>query len=226
VRRAHERGARLVSICSGVFVLAAAGVLDGRRATTHWRLADRLAERYPHIRVERDVLYVDEGDVLTSAGSAAGIDACLHIVRSDYGAAIANQVARRLVMPPHREGGQAQYVAEPVSIRDGQTSRLAGLLDRVQAGLNRRWTIPDLAKQVGIPPRSFARRFRSETGTTPHRWLTHVRLLAAERLLETTAHSIDQIAGAVGFRSAETLRHHFRTQIRTTPVAYRRRFAG
>jgi AraC family transcriptional activator FtrA len=225
VRRAHERGARLVSICSGVFVLAAAGVLDGRRATTHWRLAERLAARYPQIRVEPDVLYVDEGDVLTSAGSAAGIDACLHIVRSDYGAAIANQVARRLVMPPHRDGGQAQYVAESVTVGEGSSSGLAGLLDCVQAGLNRRWTISDLAKQAAMSPRNFARRFRGETGTTPHRWLTHVRLLAAERLLETTTHSIDRVAGAVGFRNAETLRHHFRTQFRTTPMAYRRRFA-
>ena len=223
LRRAHERGARLVSICSGVFVLAAAGVLDGKRATTHWRFAERLATRFPRIRVEPDVLYVDEGDVLTSAGSAAGIDACLHIVRSDFGAAIANQVARRLVMPPHRDGGQAQYVPEPMRV--GRAHALAGLLDRVQGSLSRPWTIAELARQAVMSQRNFARRFRGETGTTPHRWLTHARLLAAERLLETTPDSVFEVARAVGFGNAQTLRHHFRARFHTTPLAYRGRFA-
>jgi AraC family transcriptional regulator, transcriptional activator FtrA len=223
LRRAHKRGARLVSICSGVFVLAAAGVLDGKRATTHWRYASQLAERYPAVQVDPDVLYIDEGNVLTSAGSAAGIDLLLHIVRLDYGAAIANQVARRLVVPPHRDGGQAQYVSAPV--RESGERGLAPLLDWARRHLQQPLAIAQLARRAAMSERNFARRFRAETGTTPHRWLTHERLLAAQRLLETTDDSIDRIAEAVGLQTAPTLRHHFRRIFHTSPAVYRRRFA-
>jgi AraC family transcriptional activator FtrA len=222
VRAAHARGARLVSICSGVFVLAAAGLLDGRRATTHWRYVDRLRERHPRVRVEPNVLYVDDGDVLTSAGSAAGIDLCLHVVRRDYGAEVANQVARRLVVPPQREGGQAQYVPRPVRSRsDGQA--LAGVLDWAQARLDQSLTVESLARRAAMSPRTFARRFREETGTTPHQWLTHQRLLDAQRRLEATSDSVDSVAQEVGLGAA-ALRLHFRRALGTSPVAYRRRF--
>jgi|SRR5579871_2005391 len=222
LRGAHRRGARVVSICSGVFVLAAAGLLDDRRATTHWRDARRLAAKFPRVRVEPDVLYVDEGQVLTSAGSAAGLDLCLHIVRRDYGAEIANQVAKRLVVPPHRDGGQAQYVADPVHA--DATRGLARVLEWVHANLQRNLTVASLARHARMSARSFARHFRAETGTTPHRWLTHQRLLAAQRRLESTDDSIDEIAEQVGMQTAATLRHHFRARFRTSPAAYRRRF--
>src|SRR5437867_90946 len=222
LRRAHSRGVRLMSICSGVFVLAAAGLLDGKRATTHWRYVDRLRARYPRILVEPDVLYVDEGSILTSAGSAAGIDLCLHVVRTDYGAEIANQVARRLVVSPHRDGGQAQYVREP--IREVPRGGLAPLMEWAINHLKQDLPIERLAAQANMSPRNFARRFLSETGTTPHQWLTHQRLIAAQRRLEKTRESIDSVAAAVGFETAETLRHHFRKQFKTTPTAYRKRF--
>jgi AraC family transcriptional activator FtrA len=198
LRRAHARGARLVSICSGVFVLAATGLLDGRQATTHWRYVETLRSRYPKIRVEPDVLYIDEGAILTSAGSAAGIDLCLHLVRRDFGAEIANQVARRLVVPPLREGGQAH--------------------------LDRTLTVNDLANRANMSARTFARRFKQETGTTPHRWLTHQRILSAQELLEKSDRPIDWIAESVGLQTAATLREHFRRMLKTTPTAYRRAF--
>jgi AraC family transcriptional activator FtrA len=223
VRAAHARGARLVSVCSGVFVLAAAGLLDGRRATTHWRYVERLRARFPTIRVEPDVLYVDDGDVLTSAGSAAGLDLCLHIVRKDYGARVANQVARRLVLPPQRDGGQAQYVPAPV--RAEATGGLARVLEWAQGRLDQPLTVDTLARRATMSPRTFARRFRDETGATPHRWLTHQRLLAAQQRLETSAASIDEVAQAVGLQTAATLRLHFRRALRTTPTAYRHKFS-
>ena len=222
LRSACRRGARIVSICSGVFVLAAAGLLDGKRATTHWRYVDRLSARYPKIIVEPDVLYVDEGKVLTSAGSAAGIDLCLHIIRKDYGARIANQVAKRLVVPPHRDGDQSQYVAAVVPA--GNARSLSRLLEWARANLQHDLTVATLAKQAGMSARSFARHFRAEVGTTPHRWLSRQRLLAAQQWLETTDESIDSIAGSVGMTTAATLRHHFRTAFRTSPTAYRKRF--
>ena len=222
LRAAYRRGARVVSICSGVFVLAAAGLLDGRRATTHWRYAERLAARFPEIHVDPDVLYIDEGRVLTSAGSAAGIDLCLHIIRNDFGAEIANQVAKRLVVPPHRDGGQSQYVSMAVP-RDAARG-LARLLEWAQANLHRDLTVEALAAQAGMSARSFARHFRAETGTTPHHWLTHQRLLAAQHRLETSDESVDRIAEAVGIQTAATLRHHFRRRFRTSPTAYRKRF--
>jgi len=220
VRAAHARGARLVTICSGVFVLAAAGLLDGKRATTHWRYVDRLRARYPKIHVEPDVLYVDEGSILTSAGSAAGIDLCLHIVRKDFGADIANRVARRLIVPPQRDGGQSQYIPAPV--RADATHGLSSVLDWAQRQLREPLSVERMAKRAAMSPRTFARRFRAETGTTPHQWLTHQRLLAAQRRLETTRESIDEIADAVGLQTAATLRLHFRRSLRTTPTAYRR----
>jgi AraC family transcriptional regulator, transcriptional activator FtrA len=223
LRRAHERGARIVALCSGAFVLAAAGLLDGRRATTHWRYADAFRSRYPRVRFESNVLYVDEGGVLTSAGSAAGIDLCLHVVRRDYGAEIANLVARRLVVPPHRDGGQAQYVPEPVSVH--APGGLARVQEWALARLDRPLALEDLAREGNMSVRTLARRFERETGSTPHRWLTHQRLLAAQRRLETTTDGIDQVARAVGFESGMTLRHHFRRTFGTTPTAYRRRFS-
>ena len=222
LRAAHARGARVVSICSGVFVLAAAGLLDGRRATTHWRYVERLALAYPRVRVEPDVLFVDEGRLLTSAGSAAGIDLCLHIVRRDYGAEIANVVARRLIVPPQRDGGQSQYVPAPVRA-EGQGG-LAPVLAWAERRLHTPLSVAALARRAVMSPRTFARRFRDETGTTPHRWLTHQRLIAAQRRLETTRESIEVIAERVGLCTADTLRLHFRRTLRTTPTAYRRRF--
>jgi transcriptional regulator GlxA family with amidase domain len=206
-----------------VFVLAAAGLLDGKRAATHWRYVERLRALHPRVRVEPDVLYVDEGSILTSAGSAAGIDLCLHVVRRDYGAEIANQVARRLVVSPQREGGQSQYVPAPV--RPAMTGGLARVLEWGQRRLGEDLSVARWARQAAMSPRTFARRFRDETGTTPHRWLNHQRVLAAQQRLETTAQSIDEVAESVGLRTAATLRLHFRRALRTTPTAYRRRFS-
>src|SRR5215470_5109796 len=222
--RAYSRGARLVSICSGVFVLAATGLLDGKRATTHWRYVDALKARYPQIHVEPDVLYVDEGRIMTSAGSAAGIDLCLHIVRRDFGAEIANHVARRLVVPPHREGGQAQFIVKPVPA--DESNGLAELLQWMQSHLHQVVRVDNLAERAGMSPRNFARRFKQETGTTPHRWLTHQRTLAAQRLLENGGRSIERIAESVGLQTAATFRHHFRRSLGTTPTAYRRAFSS
>ena len=223
LRKAHDRGARLVSICSGVFVLAATGLLNGRRATTHWRDAEALQSKYPDIQVEPDVLYVDEGGILTSAGSAAGIDLCLHIVRQDFGGEIANQVARRLVVPPHREGGQAQFIREP--IRKTTSGGLAPVLRWLESNLGQELSVAELSKRAAMSPRNFARQFLRQTGTTPHQWLIHLRLLAAQRRLETTNESIDEVAEAVGWQTAATLRQHFTRHLRTSPTAYRRRFS-
>ncbi len=221
LRSAHERGARLMSVCSGAFVLAAAGLLDGRRATTHWRYAEVLARRYPTVQVEPSVLYVEDGHIYTSAGSAAGIDLGLHVVRQDYGSAIANQVARRLVVPPHREGGQAQFVLMAVPPADGS---LAPLMEWASARLDQPLGAAALARKGRMSRRTLARRFEAQAGTTPHQWLTHQRVLAAQRLLETSDVSIDRVAELSGFVTAETLRHHFRQRLGTSPAAYRRRF--
>ncbi|HKX18433.1 MAG TPA: transcriptional regulator FtrA [bacterium] len=223
LRAAHEAGARLLSICSGVFVLAATGLLDGKLATTHWRYAGLLAARHPQIRVDADRLYIDEGSILTSAGSAAGIDLCLHIVRRDYGAEVANSVARRLVMPPHRDGGQAQYVADP--IRHHPDEGLASVLAWAQANLSEPIHVDDLARRAAMSPRTFARQFLRQNGTTPHQWLMHQRVIAAQRLLETSADGIDRIAEAVGLQSAATLRLHFSRALGISPTAYRHRFS-
>jgi AraC family transcriptional activator FtrA len=220
LRRAQARGARVLSLCSGAFVLAAAGLLDGRRATTHWRYAEALAAACPAATLVPDVLYVDAGPVLTAAGSAAGIDLCLHLVRRDFGPAAANVVARRLVVPPHRDGAQAQHVARPVpSAREGP--RLSPLLDRLREGLDRPHTVASLADAAGMSPRTFLRRFRAATGTSPGEWLLAERLRSARDLLETTDRPIDDIAAACGFGAPATLRHHFRTRLGTSPARYR-----
>ncbi len=224
LRRAQDRGARLVSICSGVFILAAAGLLDGRRATTHWRYGAALARRHPAVRVVPDVLYVDEGQVLTSAGSAAGLDLCLHIVRRDHGAAVANAVARRLVLPAHREGGQAQFIAAPLAA-EGE-SRLGPLLDWMRSHCEQPHEVAALAARAGMSPRSFARRFKQATGLAPLDWLLRQRVRRAQDLLETSDLPIERIGERCGFGAPETLRHHFRRVLGTTPSAYRRAFGG
>ncbi len=224
LRNAHGRGARLMSICSGVFVLAATGLLSGRRATTHWHYVQQLSQAHPDIQVEPDVLYVDEGRLLTSAGSAAGIDLCLHVVRADFGPEIANRLARRLVVPPHREGGQAQFIERPVPpAREGV--RFAPLFDRMRQRLAEEQPIAALAAEAGMSTRTFLRRFKDATGLPPGEWLLTERLIRARELLETTRNSIEDIAGATGFGSAAALRHHFRTRLGTSPAAYRGRFA-
>ncbi|MFN7360706.1 transcriptional regulator FtrA [Brevundimonas sp.] len=219
---AHARGARLASICSGAFVLAATGLLDGRRAATHWRYADALVEARPAISVDASVLYVEEGRVLTSAGSAAGIDLMLHIVRNDFGPEAANAVARRLVMPPHRNGGQAQFIERPVAGRPG--SRLAPLLDRIRAEPARRWTVSEMARTAVMSERSFMRRFGQTTGMSPGAWVIGVRTGEAKRLLEATRHPIEEVARMAGFGSVSALRHHFVRAVGLGPRQYRERF--
>lgn len=221
---ARGQGARILSICSGVFVLAAAGLLDGARATTHWRYARLLAQRFPAVEVDPGVLYVDNGQILTSAGSAAGIDLCLHLVRRDFGAAAANTVARRLVVPPHRDGGQAQFVERPMP-RPGEGARLAPLLDRMRARLDQDQPAVALAREAGMSLRTFLRRFAEATGTTPGEWLLSERLRHACDLLEGGDAPVEQVAQACGFGTAATLRHHFRGRLGTTPTAFRARFA-
>jgi AraC family transcriptional activator FtrA len=225
LRAAHRRGARLMSVCSGAFVLAAAGLLDGRRATTHWRHAARLAAQYPRVRVEPSVLYVEDDRVYTAAGSAAGIDLGLHLIRQDYGSAIANQVARRMVVPPHRDGGQSQFVADAVPATSPGDGSLAPIMEWASSRLSEPLDAAALARKGRMSMRTLARRFESQAGTTPHQWLTHQRVLAAQRLLETSNASIDRVAELSGFATPETLRHHFRRRVGTSPGAYRRRFA-
>ena len=224
LREAHERGARLLSICSGAFVLAAAGLLDGRRATTHWKYARELQTRYPRISVDDNVLYVDEGLVLTSAGSAAGLDLCLHLVRRDFGTRIANQVARRLVIAPHRDGGQAQFLDRPVAAE--ARNPLSGLLAQLQLRLEDSIPVSEMARSVAMSERTFIRRFRAATAMTPLEWLVHARLERAKQLLEETPLSIDQVAFSCGFGTAITMRHHFRAHIGLSPVEYRKRFSS
>jgi transcriptional regulator GlxA family with amidase domain len=222
LRRAVDRGARVLSVCTGAFVLGAAGLLDDRPCTTHWRHADALQHRFPRARVDPDVLYVDDGAVLTSAGSAAAIDLGLYIVRQADGVAVANAIARRMVVPPQREGGQRQYVETPVP--SSQADTLEPLLSWMLANLGAEMSVEDLAARVHLSPRTFARRFRAETGATPHHWLTGQRILLAQRLLEDSEHGIDTVADLAGFGSAAVLRHHFVRRVGTTPQAYRRTF--
>jgi AraC family transcriptional activator FtrA len=224
LRAADARGARIVSICTGAFVLAAAGLLDGRRATTHWNDARDLAARYPAVDVDPDVLYVDEGRVLTSAGVAAGIDLCLHLVRRDHGAEAANAVARRIVVAPHRDGGQAQFVDRPLPSTPGAglEATRAWALEHLGEPI----TVADLARHALMSERTFLRRFRAETGTTPLRWLIGRRVAEARRLLEATDLPVEEIAVRCGFGSAVSLRDHFRRATRSTPMAYRRAFRG
>lgn len=223
---AHKRGARLLSLCSGAFVLAATGLLDGKRATTHWRYAAALQARHPSIRFLPDVLYVDEGALLTAAGSAAGLDLCLHLVRRDWGALKANQVAKRLVLPAHRQGGQAQYVEAPVAPERHSGSRIAPLLDLVQRRLDEDWPATRMAAEAALSLRSLHRHFMDTTGQSPGAWLLAARLIRARDLLETTPLPIEDVASGSGFGSAAVLRHHFSRSLGTSPTAYRAKFAA
>lgn len=222
LRQAHDRGARLLSICSGVFVLAATGLLDGLGATTHWRYADELAERFPNILVDPDVLYLDSGQLITSAGSAAGIDACLHLVARDFGTHIANAVARRLVMSPQRTGGQAQFIPAPVSRTP--RSDLSRVMQWAREHLHEPLGVRELASQAAMSERTFLRRFSEATGASPKSWLQQQRLARARDLLESSSHHTDHIAQLCGYRSVESFRVAFRTVVGLPPSVYRERF--
>ena len=225
LRTAAGRGARVASICTGAFALAHAGLLDGRRATTHWLWVDDLARRFPEVSVEAQTLYVDEGDVLTSAGLSAGIDLCLHLVRRDHGERIGGRVARAMVASPHRDGGQAQFIERPLPATEGSPS-LEAARRYALAHLAEPLDVATLATHAGVSPRTFARRFVAEMGTTPLKWLHAQRVLEARRLLEHTDLSVERVAAESGFGSAPSLREHFRRATRTTPTAYRRAFAA
>ncbi|MEU7905705.1 helix-turn-helix domain-containing protein [Actinoplanes sp. NPDC049118] len=222
LRRAHERGAWVMSVCTGAFALGEAGLLDGRRCTTHWLHTDELSQRYPAAKVDPDVLYVQDGKILTSAGTAASLDAGLHLVRQEYGTAIATALARRMVVPPHRDGGQAQFIETPLHPLHCET--LQPVLTQVLGTLDQPHSVDTMAECAHMAPRTFARKFRNETGATPHDWLTNQRLLLARRLLEDSDLCMHTIAERTGFGSAATLRHHFAQRLSTTPHAYRGTF--
>lgn len=222
VQHAHERGAFVFAHCSAAFILGEAGLLDGKRCTTHWRHVDQLAALYPEAQVDGNVLYVQEGTIVTGAGSAAGLDAALHLMRQQFGSRVAASAARRIVVPPHRDGGQAQYIARAIPVCESEA--LAPLLAWISANLAEELTVEALARHMHLSPRTFARRFKEETGTTPYSWVLAQRVQAAEELLEQTHHSIDWIAGEVGFGNAATLRHHFGRSRGVSPVEYRRTF--
>ncbi len=224
VAAAHERGALVFAHCTAAFVLGEAGLLDGRRCTTHWRHVEALAQRFPRAHVDQDVLYVQDGRIVTGAGSAAGLDAALHLMRQQFGARLAAATARRMVVPPHRDGGQAQFIARAVP--DCEAETLGPLLQWISENLAEDLGVEALARRSHMSPRTFARRFRAETGSTPHAWVTRQRVQAAEELLERTDHSIDWIADEVGFGNAATLRHHFGRTRGVSPQRYRRTFAG
>ncbi|MFJ8015417.1 helix-turn-helix domain-containing protein [Streptomyces sp. NPDC096339] len=222
--RAVARGARLLSVCSGAFMLGAAGLLDGRRCTTHWMHAPALMRRFPRALVDPDVLYVDEGQVITAAGTASGIDACLHVVRQEQGAEVANTIARRMVVPPHRDGGQAQFIQRPLPRTACDT--VGEVIAWMARHLEEEITVEQLAERAHMSPRTFARRFLQETGTTPYQWVLRQRVLLAQELLETTDETVDAIAGRCGFGNAAALRHHFLRTLGTTPNSFRRAFRG
>jgi AraC family transcriptional regulator, transcriptional activator FtrA len=223
LRQAHARGCRILSLCTGAFVLARAGLLDGRRAATHWTECDELARRFPLVSVDAGVLYVDEGDILTGAGSAASIDLLLHIVRQDYGSDVATQLARQLVVPPQRDGGQAQFIEQPLpELHDANL--FADTVTWVQEHLDDPVTVEDLAQRSAMSPRTFARRFQAATGTTPYQWLLGQRVHLAQRLLETSDLSVETVAERSGFCTAGNLRKHFGRVVHTSPQAYRRAF--
>ncbi|WP_424184226.1 helix-turn-helix domain-containing protein [Actinokineospora sp. G85] len=223
LRRAHARGATLLSVCSGAFALGAAGLLDGVACTTHWRYADLFTARFPGAVLDPDVLFVDSGSIITSAGTAAGIDACLHLVRREVGSAAATVIARRMVVPPQRDGGQRQFVDLPVP--DCQAESLSPILTWMVANLAEEHPVSALARRAAMSDRTFARRFVAETGTTPHKWLTAQRVLHARRLLEDTDLVVDEIARRCGFSSGALLRHHFQKQVGVPPANYRKTFA-
>jgi transcriptional regulator GlxA family with amidase domain len=222
VRAAHRAGARIASFCTGAFVLGAAGLLEGRQATTHWAHTAVLAERYPGALVDPDVLYTDNGDVLTAAGKAAAVDLCLHLVHRDHGATVANAVARRLVVPPHRAGGQAQFVSTPVPVSGDHS--LAHLLEWAQERLDQPLTVTDLARRANTSPRHLGRRFRAVTGQSPLQWLLAQRVRRAQQLLESTDDGIEQIAVATGLGTATSLRRHFQRVVGVPPSTYRTTF--
>jgi transcriptional regulator GlxA family with amidase domain len=226
LRAAYDRGARLMSFCSGAFALAHAGLLDGRRATTHWMYAEKLAAQFPLVDVDAAVLYVDAGRILTSAGTAAGIDLCLHLVRLDHGAEVANAVARRMVVPPHRDGGQAQFVEAPMAAQIDGDDPFTATLDWAVEHLDQPLSVELLAQRAAMSPRTFARRFRASSGATPHQWLLKQRVVLAMRLLETTDQPVERIASRCGFGSAAVLRTHFQRHVGTSPAGYRRTFCG
>jgi AraC family transcriptional regulator, transcriptional activator FtrA len=226
LRAAHARGARMMSVCTGAFALAHAGLLDGRRATTHWHSTAALAAQFPAVRVDPDVLYVDEGRVLTSAGVAAGLDLCLHVLRRDHGAEVAARAARRMVVAPHRDGGQAQFIERPLAPAALAGESLEPTRVWALARLHEPLDVAALARHACVSPRTFARRFRAETGTTPLQWLLHQRVLAARRLLESGEEPVETIAARCGFGTAASLREHFARATATTPSAYRRTFRG
>lgn len=223
LRAAHARGAWVLSVCSGAFVLGAAGLLDGRPSTTHWKHAERLQADFPRTRVDPNVLFVESDRIVTSAGTASGIDAALHIVRRELGAAAANAIARRMVVPPQRDGGQAQYIALPIP--EHEADSLAGLLDWALEHLAGDLSVDALARRALMSPRTFARRFRDETGSTPAAWVVRQRLRRAQHLLETADLSVEEVAREVGFGTAGVLRSHFNAALGTSPQAYRRRFS-
>jgi AraC family transcriptional activator FtrA len=224
LRQASERGSRVISICTGSFALAHAGLLEGRRATTHWAFAGELAQRFPEIAVDPAALYVDEGDVMTSAGLSAGIDLCLHVIREDCGVAVGERVARHMVAAPHRDGGQAQFIEHPRGAGDNDAGSLEGTRRWAVGRLAEPLDVAAMADHAGVSPRTFARRFRAETGTTPLQWLLSRRVHEAQRLLEETDLPIDAVAWRAGFGTAASLRDHFRRLTATTPTAYRRSF--
>lgn len=224
IREAEARGAWILGVCSGAFVLAKAGVLNGRRATTHWMHSDRLAREYPAVDVDPDVLFVEDGHVITSAGTAAGIDAALHLVRIERGAAAANVIARRMVIPPQRDGGQAQYI--PTLVQQDTTDSLAGVCEWMLDNLAEELTIDRMARKALMSTRTFARRFRDDMGTTPAAWLNRQRILRAQQLLETTDLGFETIAQQTGFGTAAVMRHHFLKVLQTTPTTYRRAFGA
>ncbi|TGD86115.1 helix-turn-helix domain-containing protein [Mycolicibacterium sp. CH28] len=223
LRAAHAAGSTILTVCSGAFVAGEAGLLDGRRCTTHWMHADELARRYPTAMVDRNVLYVDDGDLVTSAGTAAGIDASLHLVRRELGSAVTNIIARRMVVPPQRDGGQRQYIDQPIPPRCSEG--FAPQLDWILSNLDKPHTVASLARRANMSARTFARRFVDEAGTTPMQWVTDQRVLHARRMLEETDLDVDHIAARAGFGTATLLRHHFRRIVGVTPSDYRRRFA-
>ncbi|WP_394250911.1 GlxA family transcriptional regulator [Arthrobacter pityocampae] len=224
LRSADRRGARIFSVCSGAFALAEAGLLDGRSATTHWRYTTALADAYPGTRVDENVLYVEDGNVLTSAGTASGIDASLHLIREEFGPRAATAIARGMVVPPHRDGGQAQFIERPIPAECGAS--MEELLVWLGDHLDQDLPVATLARRLHLSERTFARRFRAETGTTPAAWLTGQRLLRAQALLEETRLTIDAVARAAGFGQAVLLRHHFHRALGVSPAAYRRTFRG
>ena len=223
LRDAHARGSQIVGLCLGTYVLAEAGLLSGRLATTHWEYAEHLSRKYPDIRVDANVLYVEDGNVLTSAGTAASLDACLHVLRQRLGAEVANRAARRLCLAPHREGGQAQFIEQPLPTTDGST-RLARLIENVRERLDAPHTLDSLASEVCMSRRSFTRHFKALTGTTVHAWLLAERLALSQRLLETSEETVERVAQTAGFGSAVSLRHHFRRAFGISPTAWRRNF--